>query len=401
MDNQFFNYHKYTEKRFQFKRSVVREIDTEKYYFIPIRYHNKEIYIKTPKIVVPFELNIYNTDNNEKCYYYVLSFTDNDIDENINKFYQFLLKTETYIQEIVKENLINWNCDYEFETLTFKSCFKESSGTPLFRLKISNTGKQVTEIYNEIGKLQNIEEVELYVTSQCHIMSLLELQNIWINSTEYGITWRVRQMKVYPSTRPIGGISLLDENISIHTVKIIEKEEYVTHKCQSHSPPKIQTMPKISAPPPPPPPPLKNNLLRKKPVGGVAILPFLDSIKTGNFGLKKTSQNNKLIIQQKGNFPEISLAEILKIRQSLKKRSEKGNDTESEETKEIEEINSGNNEKNKGVNHQNDPMTVNINIEQNKKNNEINSEENERNNKINSEENKRNNEIKSEENEQS
>ena len=43
----FFNYHRFVEKRLQFKRPIIRQKDYEKYYYIPIRYRNQEIYIKT------------------------------------------------------------------------------------------------------------------------------------------------------------------------------------------------------------------------------------------------------------------------------------------------------------------------------------------------------------------
>jgi len=314
-DYKFFDYHQFVEKRIQLKRPMIRDINSEKYFFVPIRFKNQEIYIKTPKIVVPFGLNIYTTENNENYYYYVLSFTDSDIDPNIEKFYSFLQKIEVFCQNVVKNNLAKWGCEYLFESLNFKSGFKDSDGIPLFRLKITHTGKQLTELYDEAGELQNLDDVESIITKQCQVISLIELNNIWINSTEYGVTWKVHQMRVYPSTRPIGGVSLLDENVTVHTVKIIEKEHV---EIRSSAPP---------APRPPPfrpPPPILFPPKPKIPVGGVTMLPFLSAISSGGFQLKKVDpsevNNKKNVPAPKDDRPEISLAEILKIRNSLKKK---------------------------------------------------------------------------------
>jgi len=305
---KFFNYHQYDEKKIQLKRPIIREINYEKYLFVPLRYRNREIYVKTPKIIVPFGLNIYTTEVNEKYYYYVLSFTDIDIDPNIEKFYQFLRKIENCCQNIVKENLGKWGCEYSFEKLNFKSCFKESDGTPLFRLKITHTGKQLTELYDEGGKLQKIEDVESYVTKHCQVISLIELNNIWVNSTEYGVTWKVHQMRVYPTTKPIGGVSLLDENIEVHTVKIINKEQSIVSDDTEGVVPIAPPPPSFDEP--------------KVPFGGLAILPFLSSITDGGFKLRKVDPNEvNQRVATKDKNPKISLAEILQIRNKLKSTS--------------------------------------------------------------------------------
>lgn len=307
----FFNYHTYNEKKIQFKRANQTEISGEKYYFVPMRYKNQEIYVKTPKIMVPFGLNIYETESGDKSYYYVLSFSDADIDPNIDNFYHFLLKIEDFCKKIVEENLQKWGCDYPFDGLSFKSCFKDSDGTPLFRLKINVTGKNKTDLFDETGKSQKIEEVGLFVTQRCQAISLIELNNIWINSTEYGVTWKVHQMRVYPSTRPIGGVSLLDENVELHTIKIVTKEKEQYNEV---------TIPEAPLAPLAPDAPIFEE--HKIPRGGVAMLPFLSAITSSSFALKKVDPNdiNKKPLRPKNDLmPIISLSEILNIRHNLKK----------------------------------------------------------------------------------
>lgn len=305
-DYQFFDYHHYNLKKLQFKRPSITGIESEKYYFIPIRCKTRNIYIKTPKIAVPFGLNIFTNNNTGiKSYYYVVSFTDADIDHNIQSFHEFLSEMEQYCQQIVKDNIINWNLDYQLENLTFKSNFKECNDIPMFRFKITSTGKSLTELYNEKSELCNIEEIENYVTDQCHITSLIEPQNIWMNSTEYGVTWKVHQMQVYRNTKPIG-VSLLGDNIEIPHIRIIETTEFS----------QVSMSPEI--PEAPPLPIIDEEKIQKIPKGGHAIFPHLLAIANGEFQLKKVNQNH-LDKKKPENRPEISLNEILSIRNQLKK----------------------------------------------------------------------------------
>lgn len=312
---RFFDHNNYNEKKIQLKKPMSKKIGDDTYHFIPIRYKNQEIYIKTPKIVVPFGLNTYTSEQNEQHYYFVISFTDMDIDPNINKFYQFLQKMEIFCQNMVKLNMSKWGCDYLFEGLSFKSSFKEADGAiPLFKLKINSTGKQQSELYNEYGESILMHQIDNHITERCQVISLLELSNIWIKPTEYGITWKVQQIRIYPSNKPIGGVSLLDENIEIHNVKMVEH---------------IQSIPMV--------PPLDDNpfipdappldidstsiVTRHIPIGGRAILPFLSMIGNGQTQLKKVDTDQILLnkLKKNDNMPLISLDDILKMKDRLKK----------------------------------------------------------------------------------
>ncbi len=295
--SQFFDYSRYSVSQLQFKRpmnSNLRIIGSEQYIFVPIRSKNREIFIQTPKIVVPFGLNIYGDS-----YYYVLSFTDSDIDPNIERFEKFLRQIEMDCQQVVKKSLNQWS-SYEFNNLNFKSGFKTNDFGSMFRFKITISGRQVTEIYDETSQLIAIDDYDKTITNQCHVIALIEPANIWINPTEYGLTWHIHQLKVYPTTRPMGGISLLNETIVIHGVNIVEK----SHPVEISIPIAPPLAPPITA--------------FRPPYGGVSMLPFLSSIK-GGIQLKKSEVNSDRP-KLKSDLPEISLSEILNIRNRLKKR---------------------------------------------------------------------------------
>jgi hypothetical protein len=281
----FFDYTHFSSKKIQLKTPFKKLINTEQFFFVQMRTKGHEIYIKTPKITVPFGLGVYDTN----CYYYVLSFSDIDIDPNINNFYEFIQKTEKFCQSTVKKNLELWGSTQTFDSLRFKSSLKDCNGTPLFRLKIT---PNVTEIYDEKGSIHNLTDTEHLITAHCQIISLIEMNNIWLGASEYGITWKVHQIKIYPTTRPIGGISLLDETVEIHDV-----------------PPPV---------PPPPPPPLPTHKIPMIPM--MPMLNCMAMINLGNFDLKKVDPLTKIPRKIDTSLqPKITLDEILNIRRNLKK----------------------------------------------------------------------------------
>lgn len=283
----FLDYTDFDEKKIQFKKPIQRIINNDNFFFIPLRHKKMDIYIKTPKIIAPFGLNTY-LNNDKKSYSYVLSFTDADIDQNIDKFLLFLQNIENFFKSVVQKNLNTWGSIHSYETLHFRSSIKDYNDTSLFRLKVTPT----TEIYDEKDVLQDFSNIEQIIVSHCHVISLIELSNIWINSSEFGLTWKVIQIKVYPPTRPIGGVSLLNET---------------PHVIENITP----------LPPPPPPvtyrPPLNNPLIN-----------CFAMIISGGFNLNKIGPPDPNRTKLKGDSlqPKIALSEILRIRSNLRSKKD-------------------------------------------------------------------------------
>lgn len=276
----FYNYHLFDEHQIQFKHPTKRVIGSEMFVFVPIRCKKQAIFIKTPKICVPFGLNRYTSEGGRVCYYYTLSFSDRDIDPQIDRFLDFLHKIEDFGQKALTEYSHIWGVP----AVQFKSCLREYDGNSLLRLKITPSH---TEIYDETDAPYTVCEEVLtsMIVKQCHIMSLLELSTLWISEHSYGLTWKVVQMKIYPPTRPLGGISLLGER------------SYSPTPINAQQPPPVE--PLLPPPPPPPMPP-------------PAMIRCLKTIRTGSFELKKTDRMPKAF------QPQVSLEEILKIKRGLR-----------------------------------------------------------------------------------
>jgi hypothetical protein len=286
----FFNYHTFEENQIQIKTPYKKIINAETFYFASLKHKQNPIYIKTPKLDIPFGLNTFTDQNQRNSYSFVMSFTDSDIDTKIRHFAEFIQKCEQWCQETVKTHLSIWNVLPSYESLLFKSSLKNCNGTLLFRLKIT---PNITEIYDEQNKPHEFTEIPELIHEHCQIISLIELNNIWINTSQFGLTWKVHQIKVFPRNKPIGGISLINDDITSYY--------------------NIQT---VDTPPDPPPPPPTQKVYRP-PMTNPLIACFA-MITTGQFQLRKTEQETEHRSYAPNNQPQISLADILNIRNNLR-----------------------------------------------------------------------------------
>ena len=161
----------------------------------------------------PFGLNTFTNDLDQTFHSYVVSFDDADIDLKIQQYLEFLNRLEQLCQSVVEKNLRVWGSRVSYQTLQFKSCLKLfNEVTPLMRLKLT---PNVTELYDYQNTLCAFDQVDKLITKHSQIISLLELKNIWINSCEFGLTWKVIQIKVYQSIYVLGeGTSLLNDELS-------------------------------------------------------------------------------------------------------------------------------------------------------------------------------------------
>lgn len=255
--------------KIQFKQPNITQINGLQYQFIPLRYGGKEILIKSPRMITP--LGALKYDNNQNVYCSI-SFTDSDIDQNIMQFLTFIQKLETYVCQCVDTN-----------NHTFKSCLKKHNEVYYMKLKVDDNS---TEIYDEHNHLSQSDIIQKY----SYIMSLLQIANIWASPTEYGISWKVLQIRVFPPEKLFGGVSLLDDFTPI-------------------TPP--LTLPPL--PPPLPPPPSPSELMNAK------CMSLCDMINGGGYALKSVDTKSN----QKGNQTlgplKIGLNDVLSMRGKLKK----------------------------------------------------------------------------------
>jgi hypothetical protein len=274
----------FDHKKIQFKTPSFQSYNGQNHIFVPLRFKNRDIIIKTPKLIIPFGLDKFLNDSNAHPITFKMSFQDMDIDPKIQDFYDFLILIENYFRSddvTIKIRDIAGNKD-----LVFKSNIKAN----LFRLKI---GKN-TEIYDECGAIINIDNYATYITKECHCMTLLHMSNIWVNckTNEYSIKWIPWQIRIWPCTKPFGGVLLLGESYN---------QLSQSQRCDNFQ----NTFAPIPSPPPAPPPP------------AVPAPPM--SLFLGKNSINLPCKTGKKYMPQSTIKIEFSLDDILKTREKLKR----------------------------------------------------------------------------------
>lgn len=270
-----------------------------------LRWQGGSIYIKLPKLINCYKLRL-DTSRPGSC---LVSFEDEDIDQNIKQCLNWLIKIDQYCQKHIK--------DVEYQP-------KLIQRDNIYFLKLLFNNE--TEFYDEQNQLiKNITKInDLTVT---HLMALIEIPYILKKDNTCSLFFNVHQIRLFQS--PIKrGISLLDDHQTI--VLIAKTTEQV--KINDHPnrpipppPPPPPPMPVGWRPPPPPPPPPLNTiqnanlgLTNKRPIGGQP-LPFLAELLGNQLQLKSidpNSQNNNKN-KSKDNFV-VDLSSLLKAKNRLK-----------------------------------------------------------------------------------
>lgn len=152
-----------------------------------IRAPNHKIWLQAPKLKISNNIYFPTTSNQIALLSVILW----DVDPEIKKFMDFIINLEKNISIIV--NNINNN-------LKLKSCIKKNDNNfPILKLQLpyvkkNNMNLFTFNVYNIDNKLGEISKLE----NNSYIKSYIELTDVWMNETEYGLNWRVLQMKVFP-----------------------------------------------------------------------------------------------------------------------------------------------------------------------------------------------------------
>ena len=115
-----------------------------------------------------------------------------DLNPEILKFKQFINSVEEKISDVIKK----MGCD----NIVLKSCVKTSTNFfPSLTISLPFTKNNDDIIFNFNIFDNNNQKIQLSdIDSGSFIKSYIELSDIWVNTKEYGINWKIMQMKVYP-----------------------------------------------------------------------------------------------------------------------------------------------------------------------------------------------------------
>ena len=166
-----------------------------------------KIRINTPKCFLPFGVSEFNGN-----YSIPFSLNSDDID-GINSFKKFLKSFDEYNCKIAEQNSQQWfKKTYNLDTITelYNPTLKQSNKDypPIFKAKLPfKNGNLECSIYDNERNLITLGNVK----KGCYVEAIIECNGIYFVSKEFGVSWKIVQLKVYP-TEEIKGYSFLDDD---------------------------------------------------------------------------------------------------------------------------------------------------------------------------------------------
>lgn len=170
---------------------------------------SKRLVISLPKCTLPFGVSDYNGRKS-------LQFSLKGDSDKMQAFKQFLCDLDLRnVQTAVNESA-TWfkkkiNCDV-VQTL-YNPCMKQNDDRypPMFRARLPthpDTGRFVGDIF-DINK--NVV-TEACITPGCQVEAIVEMVGIYFVAKEFGVSWKVIQLKVYPNERLTGYAFICDSD---------------------------------------------------------------------------------------------------------------------------------------------------------------------------------------------
>lgn len=198
MSNVMRNFESFDVNQLQFTNPKVNQSGGQSVY---INYNNDKLRIQTPTMFAPFGVNEYNG----RC-----SIDMSVRDPQFQKFIEDLDKT--IIDNAVKSSN-SWfkkNLNESVVNELYKNTLKGNSEKypPLLRMKLpTQDGEFVGEIYDANENLIATKAL----SRGMKIQVIAELVGIYFVSKEFGLSWKILQVKLYPSNK-LSGFSFVDDN---------------------------------------------------------------------------------------------------------------------------------------------------------------------------------------------
>ena len=161
-----------------------------------IHVDNNKLHIQVPKSRVPFGVSCYESQDQSQPDKKELTISLGR-DENKHMI-QFLKDLDNHIMEHAKENSEEWFGKKMSDEL-IKEFYKQSydqknpNYPPNFRVKIHKD----VNIYDTKRQIQDLS----YLDKGDNAAMVVELSGIWISGKRFGVTWRLKQMKVYKQAK--------------------------------------------------------------------------------------------------------------------------------------------------------------------------------------------------------
>lgn len=201
-----FDYNNYIiNENLKFKNPETRNNNV----FIPIKYDNKSLLFKTPRLYMPFKPHINQNQNQNQTNGFVrLSFDNIKIDTKIEDFYNFIKKTEKSLKNKLNEsNIINNLNINKSSKIKLQKTIQKTDGYPdYFNM---NFNMNELKVYDSSLSLININDVN----GNFYAFFVIELAGFFYNHKTHTIklVWNLLQFKLDKVKQIIDECLFLDE----------------------------------------------------------------------------------------------------------------------------------------------------------------------------------------------
>ena len=164
---------------------------------IKLTYNDERICIQTPRCYLPFGINQMDTQYGTK-YSADLSLTKTS--KNMDVFMKFIHDLDTLIKRKAFENTNSWfqkDLSEDLVNQLYKNQTRVNKDfPPILRTKIiNNESGPICTFFNSAKETIDIGSIN----QKTHVNCVIELTGIYFIAKEFGVTWRLIQMMVFPS----------------------------------------------------------------------------------------------------------------------------------------------------------------------------------------------------------
>ena len=203
------------------------------------KYTLNEILIETPIMEVPFGTRKYDeSDNKNKNKFYLdLSFKGYEDNEDINIFYNKIKDLDQYVIDHSKNLCESWNLDKNniknMYINQIRYNYKEDKHPPTLKIKMSKNknGCFNTQFYGDQNK--DLQFIENIIPPGSKIQVIIKCNGVWSIQKRFGITWKVKYIKIINSVEKQKFLNNDDEDFYL-LCDFDEEEKYIDFDMEDY-----------------------------------------------------------------------------------------------------------------------------------------------------------------------
>lgn len=181
---------------------------------------NGKVLYQTPIMTTPFGIvTSQMKEEDEPKYYLEMSFnaTTDRLEGLHQKTRELFGKIDDKIVDVATERSVEWFKKKRDRGVIIDEKYKsvlrtntDEDGNPKydypdrlnFKILVNDDGRPAVEVYNHMRErltVNSIDELKKLVPPKSRVKAIVQAASVWITATGCGVSWRVLQLKLYPS----------------------------------------------------------------------------------------------------------------------------------------------------------------------------------------------------------